>query len=175
MKALDQFTIAFTGLKAGRHEFHFTVGKSFFEQFPEGEIREGDLTIAVTLDKEERMLQFHFDIRGSILIPCDRCNDPLELPVEGSEELIVKRESVSAPVSGDDGVEIIPESDTRYDLAPFIFETIHLLLPMQRLHPDTPEGESTCNPEALKTLENLSRKEGTDPRWDALKEIKEKD
>jgi uncharacterized metal-binding protein YceD (DUF177 family) len=73
----------------------------------------------------------------------------------------------------DEGEEviIIPEAERQFDVSPFLFEVIHLMLPARRVHPEK-DGQSECDPEILKKLEELSNQRAPDPRWEALKKLK---
>ena len=56
LKPLKQFSIPFTGLKIGKHQFEFEIDKSFFDAFEYSLVKEGHLKAAVELDKQETML-----------------------------------------------------------------------------------------------------------------------
>lgn len=169
MSYLKQFVIPFGGLKAGIHEYDYQVGQRFFDEFEYSEVKKGDLHIAVTLDKQTRLLQFEVVIRGSIEVICDRCNEPFMLPIEGSYRMFVKFGTAYSEESDD--VFVIPEAQTQIDLSHHLYEYISLLLPYRRIHPDDENGVSLCNPLVLKKLEELSGGHHTDPRWDVLREI----
>ncbi len=166
----DQYRIAFSGLKAGMHTYEFTVGPSFFEELGDAVISGGNVTIVVHMMKDERMMDFQFKIAGKLTVSCDRCNDPLELMVAGEERLIVKLGDRYFEES--DEVQIIPETDHWFNLGPFLYEYIHLLLPVKRIHPDDQDGNSTCNPNMLKILRELAPEHTPDPRWEVLKNLK---
>ena len=171
VKDRDQYDIAFSGLKLGKHTFDFMIGATFFDQFEHGEIQGGQVAVHVDLDKEERMMVFLFSIGGKVIMPCDRCLDPVELEVNGNERLVVKLGDHYEEVS--ENVQIIRESDKRFDLKPFLFEYIHLMLPVRRIHPDNENGVSTCDPVVLNKLKELSEQHLPDPRWETLKKLKD--
>lgn len=169
MGFLNQFVIPFSGLGLGNHHFDYHVDNKFFESFEYSEIHSGVLNIAVDMDRQERMLAFTITLHGTVTVPCDRCLDPFELPVNGQEVLFVK--------FGDDFHEesaeiiIIPRTEHRFNLAPILYEMILLSLPYQRIHPDDQDGNSTCDPEILKRLQELKPEKDIDPRWEGLKGI----
>jgi uncharacterized metal-binding protein YceD (DUF177 family) len=77
----------------------------------------------------------------------------------------------------DDNIWQLHEKAYELDLTHFLYETIELALPTQLIHPDDENGNPTCNPEMLQKLAELAPKEEqqtteTDPRWDALKNLK---
>ncbi len=169
----DPYKIAFAGLSQGTHDFRFEIGDSFFAEVEDAEIQGGDVAVEVTLMKEERMMDLHFAIRGEVKVPCDRCNELMEVAVEGSERLILKLGDRYYEESED--VQVIPESAHQVDLGPFLYEYIHLLMPIRRVHPEDEDGRSQCDPEVLHKLGELSGHTAGDPRWEALKVLKNRD
>ena len=172
MHSPEQYQIAFSGLKPGTHVFDFNVGKPFFDQVEDTDIRDGKVAVTVTMAKEERMMDLHFSIRGTVMVTCDRCNELMEIGVEGHERLIVKYGDRYYEESED--IQIIPETAHQFNLSPFIYEYIHLLLPFRRIHPEDLDGTPGCNPEILKKLEEKQDESRVDPRWEVLENLRKK-
>ena len=167
----DQYQIAFSGLNSGTHIFDFQIGDAFFERVNDAEIMGGKVSVNVTMAREERMMDLHLAIEGTVKVSCDRCNEPVEVDVKGNERLIIKLGDHYYEESED--VQVIPDTAHKFDLAPFLYEYIHLLLPIRRVHPEDKKGNSQCDPEILKKLKELSEHHMQDPRWDALKKLKD--
>lgn len=167
MKVLSEYRIPFAGLKEGSHDFHFEADEAFFSSFEYSEIEQGRIRVDVSMVKQSRMLIFDTRIKGQVTIPCDRCLGTMDYPVEGSERLFVKFGAEHKEESED--VMIIPEKESHFDLSPFIYEYIVLLLPYQRVHAD----ENECDQEMILKLNDHSEAEN-DPRWDALRHLKNK-
>lgn len=172
MDYLRQFVIPFKGLKPGEHPYAFSADDLFFESFDYSEIRKGKVDVQLRLIREETMLVLHFDLAGTVTLPCDRCSEPMEIPVSGHEDLIVKFGNDFHEES--ESIQIIPEGETQLDVSPFIYEYIHLLIPVRRIHPEDEEGNSSCDPEIMKRIDALSDSHEPDPRWDALKKLTSK-
>ncbi|MFP4471630.1 MAG: YceD family protein [Bacteroidales bacterium] len=170
MDYLKKFVIPFRGLKLGVHHFDFEIDDKFFEAVESAEIEHGRVSVGVDLTKQERMLILEFGIEGMVEVSCDRCLEPLEMPVKGNERLIVKFGENRDEES--DEVIIIPESDHQINISQYLYEFISLLLPMQKIHPDDEHGNSTCNPDMLERLGRRDGEKQTDPRWDVLKKLK---
>ena len=165
-----EFLIPFGGEKLGKHEHRFEITKSFFESGlvqEELDIIESHVHLDFVLDKQSAMLNLHFDFSGSITIPCDRCNAPLNLPIESSDTLFAKF-SLGGFETTDD-VITIPDSDSHIDIGSYAHEFLWLALPMRRVH-----EEGDCDPTVIQKLKELEpdKEENTDPRWDALKNLK---
>lgn len=172
MNYFRQFIIPFSGLKLGEHHFDFEIDSTFFDHFEYSEIKQGAVNVHLSMEREEKMLVMHFTLEGTITVPCDRCNEPVDLEINGDEDLIIKFGSDFIEES--ETVQIIPEGETQIDLSPFLYEYIHLAMPVRRVHPDDENGNSLCDPEILKRLEELPAPSGPDPRWEALNKLKTK-
>ncbi len=168
---LKAFRIQHIGLDLGAHRFDFEIDDKFFECFEYSEIHSGQVAVTVDVEKSERMMVLDIHFAGSILTQCDHCGDDFLLPIEGREQLIVKLGDHFE--EGVDDVIVIPETDPFFDLSSYLYEFIHLARPIQAIHPVDANGNSTCNPDALKYLSEHSAGEETDPRWDALKRLKD--
>ena len=167
----DQYQIAFSGLNPGTYIFDFQIGDSFFEQLQDAEIKGGQVSVIVTMAKEERMMDLHLEISGQVRVACDRCNELMDMEVDGRERLIIKLGDHYFEESED--VQVIPDTAHQFDLGPFMYEYIHLLLPIRRVHPEDEAGSSQCDPEIIRKLKELSERHMEDPRWEALKKLKD--
>lgn len=170
MKHLDQYTISFSGLAIGHHEFIFEVDEKFFSCFEGSEISSGAMQVRIDLEKSSTMLELHFHLQGIVRVSCDLCTGDFDLPVEGAEKLIVK--FGEEEFENTDDIIILPHGEHQINIAQPLYEFINLSLPARRVHP---EGE--CDQEMLIKIEEYRARdkesgEETDPRWDMLKNIK---
>ncbi|MCX6251966.1 MAG: DUF177 domain-containing protein [Bacteroidetes bacterium] len=170
MDYLTQFVIPFIGLKPGLHTFDWEIEDKFFEYFEYSEIKTGRISVHAELEKDERMLVFHFTLDGTVLLPCDRCYETLEQKIEGKEILIIK--FGVGYYEENEELQIIPEGETHLDVSSFIYEYCNLHLPARRVHPDDENGVSFCNPETLKKLEMRPASTEPDPRWEKLNKLR---
>ena len=165
-----QFVIPFYGLKVGKHHYEYSIDNEFFEHFEYAEFKEGSFRIKIVLEKQERMLELDFSIEGEAKLVCDRCAGEYMQVVEGRNRLIVKFGTEEQEIS--DEILVIPESRHHLNISSFIYEYIILHLPYKRLHPPGKNGESTCDPDMIRLLEEKAKTASTDPRWDELKKLK---
>ena len=166
---LRQFVIPFIGLTTGNHQFEFEIDDKFFASFEYSEIKQAQVSVSLDLERQERMLVLNFLLSGTIRVTCDRCLDEFDLPVKSVEEFFIKFGPEHKEES--DNVLIIAENETHIDLAPLLYDYLSLLVPFRVVHPDNDNGESLCDPEVLKRIEQLSVHKEKDPRWDALKDL----
>ncbi len=164
-----QFVISFGGLSIGNHLFEFDIDNRFFEELDYSETRKGNLKVMVNLEKQSRLLQFTFDISGWVETICDRCLDPMECPISGTNVLFVKFGRDFEEQSED--VIVIPEKQTQFDLMHYIYEFISLQIPYRHVHPEDETGNNGCDPAILKKLEEMKPPAESDSRWDVLKNL----
>ena len=170
----DEFNLRISGVSNGKHQFSIVCDKTFFEIADITEVEDGLLNLTIDLQKSETMLQLSFHFQGKVEVACDRCLEILSLPLDFDDELIVKYSAFIDELEvEDDQIWVVPENEYELDVFHFVYESIILALPIQVFHPDDENGNSTCNPEVLEQLNNLSQKESSheDPRWEGLKNL----
>ncbi len=132
-------------MSEGLHVRHFTCGTDFFTSMECDDITAAELKVELTIDVRHEIYAMQFDISGEVDTPCDRCLDPVRLHLDEIYDLTVRYGADYDDTT--DGVLVIPESETTFDVAPIIRDTVLLALPIRRIHPD---GE--CNPGAEQVL-----------------------
>ncbi len=169
---MEKYQIQFSGLKPGTYSFDFDLDQSFFEHYRINDVTGSKVIVHIDMEKEDRMIVFRFDIRGSVDVFCDRCGDPLTVKIEGQQSLVVKLSDHNEEESED--VQIVKESESRFDLSQFIYEYVSLMLPVYRVHGVDSKGKTLCDPDILKRLEELKESHAPDPRWEVLNKLREK-
>ena len=170
---MKEFVINFVGLKEEKHDYNFDIDEKFFESLDYSIVEKGKIKMNMTLEKKPGVLLLTFIFKGFIDALCDRCGDAFELPVEGEDHLTVKHSPTEYDEESEDVVLLDPQANS-VDVTHYIYEAITLSLPLKMVHPDDEEGQSTCDEEVIKALENLAPAENKDidPRWDKLKSFK---
>lgn len=168
---LKEFDLQFTGLKLGEHDYHFEITDTFFQAFEIGEIEVGNFEVGVLLEKKENMLQLFIEAEGKVEMSCDRCGDPLSIPVKGNREQIIK--FGDGDYEQTDEIDVIPETSYQVNVARYIYELIMLHLPARKVH-----GPDDCNQEVLDKMEDYlpageEEEKEVDPRWAALSGLKD--
>lgn len=159
MDVLKKYSIAFKGLGEGTHRFDMKVDDRFFEAFEGSEIRRGNADVRLTLDKRGNGMALDFDIRGEVAVECDRCLEEFMMPVRYEGTLHVRYSDCERESDGE--VMWISPSETELNVAQYIYESICLSLPYQRVHPDDSEGRSTCDPTCCRASGSSARKSST--------------
>jgi uncharacterized metal-binding protein YceD (DUF177 family) len=144
VKSKREYIIPFIGLKLGFHEFEFQIQDAFFEDRQYSSIHSGTANVRLVLEKKETMMIGEFEIRGSVSTDCDRCNDPIEVPIKGSFKLIF---TFGNEPSEDESIIVMHPDDYELELKDHLYELLIVSLPTRLIHP---KGE--CNEEMIELL-----------------------
>ncbi len=175
MKAGKDYIIQFAALSIGEHEYTFEIGDKFFENLEHSEIKQAAINVHLTLIKQSTMMILQFQIGGTVNVNCDICTGEFDLPITGTYKLIVK---VGGHETGDEDDDIITlaANEHQLDLRQYLYEYVTLSVPIRRIHPDDENGNATCDKATLmklkKYLIDQEPADPTDPRWNALRNIK---
>ncbi|MDR2448746.1 MAG: DUF177 domain-containing protein [Prevotellaceae bacterium] len=150
MKSVNNYKLTFKGLNPGKHAFTFDIDDLFFALFEGSEIEHGKLFSEIVLEKQSALLQLDVKITGNVKVECDRCLDELDAPVNYEGRLLVKFGKVTTEMEADDEIMILDPAEDEIDLSQFLFDSINVNLPIQRIHP-----EGLCNKEMIKKLDEL--------------------
>jgi len=169
VEKLSAYNIAFAGLKEGIHYYDFDIGDSFFENFENSLLDQAAVHMNVSLEKRNSFMTLTIELKGTVVLICDRCLDKYDQFIENKVVLIIKTGEAQAD-AGDEVIWIRPE-DHQFNLAQLMYEYICLSIPLKHIHPQDKNGKNGCNPEMLKKLEEYthSKPEKTDERWEQLK------
>jgi uncharacterized metal-binding protein YceD (DUF177 family) len=167
---LKDFLIPFRGLGIGVHNYIWELSHLFFEAVDNSDIDDASLEVKLSIDKQERLMTFQFTMNGSVIVKCDRCLEKLEIPVDAEEILYIKFGIESEEES--DNVLILADTEYQINVSALINEYITLALPLRKVHLDSNKEGDGCNEDIIHKLEELSGRNGMDPRWEKLKNIK---
>ena len=172
-------------------EHEYLLDNQFFTNIGGEDIQKGKINTQLTISKKGSAFDLSFTFNGIVIVPCDRCLDDMDLPIETSAHLIVKLGKDYSEES--DEIVVIPESEGIINLAWFLYEFVALAVPIKHVH-----APGKCNKQMTSKLKKHLTKSGdddqsfeseaaedviitdddqdeerTDPRWDALKGLKE--
>ena len=173
LKSLKDFSIPFTGLKLGKHQFEYNVNDTFFDEFEYSLVKKANILCKVELERQETMLILNFGISGTIDTNCDRCLAQYPQQVDIREQQVAKFSE--GAIGEDEEIIILTKNDHEINIAGLIYEYINVAMPFITVCND--EGNTPyCDKEMLDNLNKLSanteQNEQPDPRWDVLKKFK---
>ena len=172
MNSLELLKIDLKDLTEEETSLEFNLGNDFFEALEGAEVRQGSLHVSVSIRKVTGFFEILFHTVGHVIVPCDRCLDDMEQPVEADNRLIVKYGST---YSEEDDIIVVPEDEGILDISWFIYEFVMLVIPIRHVH-----APGKCILAMTQTLEELSAdrssdeesNQSADPRWEKLRELK---
>jgi len=142
---IENCNINIAKLPQGDFEKRFFCDSTFFQKQQSPGIIDGNIEIQLHVRHIADQYLMTLSLAGNVLVPCDRCLDPVELPINTQLKLNIRfGEDYD---DSHDGILIIPQNMTTLDLAPIISDTVVLEVPLRTVHP-----EGKCNPEMLQIL-----------------------
>jgi uncharacterized metal-binding protein YceD (DUF177 family) len=175
MCSLEQFKIDLKSLTEEVTLLEWDLDDNFFEQLDSTLLQHGSVHVSGSIRKASGFYELLLDCAGTVTVPCDRCLDPMEQPVEASQRTVVK---LGTKYTEEDDVITVDEADPCLDTAWLIYEAIALAVPIQHVHQP---GE--CNVLMSEKLKELSAARSSDadvnsntidPRWAALEKLRDK-
>lgn len=168
--------IRIAGLSDGQHEFDETVPPRNLELPAEfGQ----DLSVHVVMDKSHAHIVLTVDISGEAMYPCDRCLEPVRIPVAQHFLLYYARDPGAARMLEEDDVRMIDPSAPWVDIAEDVRDYALLAVPMRRTCGEDELGQPRCTAAADAAAADAGERAGeqageadVDPRWEKLKDIK---
>lgn len=176
MKHTREYEIAWQGLKPGLSVYVYDIDDRFMEEKEaDKSYKNWNAKVTLQFDKHESFFILDFDVDGLVSLPCDRCGDEFDLKLWDEFKLIIKLIGDDASkIEEEDDVVFISRSDTVIDISGWIYEYVMLSIPIQCIHPDLENGDSGCNEQVIKLLNNLYNKEepAKKNQWKGLDKIK---
>ena len=171
---MSKYKIKFRGLGEGRHQYKFEIEDSFFEKFPESEIKKAQIFAEVEMLVSKDLLTLNIKLKGTAELRCDRCLDFFNYPILYKTALFADFGETNSDLSDADNKITINNKACEIVLDKHFYDYTHLSLPYKRFHPTDENGNSTCNTKMTKIIEKYALKgnnETVDPRWDKLKSL----
>ena len=160
------FIIQIKGLKIGKYEYGFLVDGAFFKRFGNTQVFDAAVDVRILLEKGSGWMNVVCEADGKLVVECDRCLEPMSLPVHGECSLSARL----GEEDEDDGDLItVAENPGVLDLSWYLYEMVALGIPMRHVHP-----EGQCDAAIVEKLSGAGQEKPVDPRWAALEQLKTK-
>jgi uncharacterized metal-binding protein YceD (DUF177 family) len=175
VKKRTDYLVRFSELKSDEETFEFLLEDSFFNTFESTDWESGMIVVVVTIRKRPDGITIDFTMQGDLSVVCDRCLDLLVLPVTVHQQLFVKYGSFYEEL--DDNIVVVAKEDNQIDLSGYFYDYLLLSIPVKKVHPSDENGISYCNSKMIEKLQEYiidEEKDETDPRWDDLKKLMDK-
>ena len=191
MGRFDLYKVDLKNMQQDVQVYEYLLDSLFFINIGSEDIQKGKINAKLTISKKGGAFDLSFEFSGTVVVPCDRCLDDMDLPIETTAHLIVKLGKDYSEES--DEIVIIPEMEGKINLAWFLYEFIALAIPIKHVHApgkcnkqmtsklkkhlsksdDDDQSFGSNDPDDIIITDEEQDDEKTDPRWEALKELKE--
>ena len=174
MYNFEQFKIDLTSLTGESTPLEYQIDDQFFSSLEDSQVQGGSLHVSGSIRKANGFFELLLHTVGTVSVPCDRCLDMMEQPVEAYQELAVKLGSEGRDVGGD--IIVVDEKSGILDTSWLIYESIALAVPIQHVH-----QPGDCNVSMSEKLQSLSAARSSDadtgdsidPRWQGLLKLRD--
>ena len=171
---LERFDIDLKALTDEVTPLSWELDDQFFESLEGAQLQGGSLHVSGSIRKAVGFFELLLHTDGTVRIPCDRCLEMMDQPIEADLRLVVK---LGSEYQENDDIITVDENEGVLHLAWFIYESIVLAVPIQHVH-----QPGDCNDAMMRVLEEHSAARSSDadaqeidPRWSALLKLKEKE
>ena len=173
MDKLRNYELSFSGLKNGKHEFQFEIEKAFFQLFDiEQEFTNPLIMAKILLEKHSTFLEFLITTKGNVDLVCDITNETFQQFVENEVKVLVK--FGEGYDDSNEEVITIPMESHAFNVSQLIYENVILSIPMKKISPNVSDEDIEAlerfSPKLEEEIEDEEHE--SDPRWDALKNLK---
>lgn len=172
MYQTELYKIDLKGLTDEVTPVEYPIGDQFFSSIEEAQVQGGSLQVAGTIRKAVGFFELQLHVNGSVRIPCDRCLELMDQPIDTSLRFIIKLGTENS--EDDDDIIVIDEREAILDTAWYVYEAIILAIPIQHVHP-----LGQCDAAMSEKLHQLSTARSSeadekpiDPRWEVLEQLK---
>jgi len=189
MSKFELYNVVLKDIDNETRVIEYDLDDAYFKKIDSPEVQKGNVKAKVSVQKKMNTYELHFQLDGSVIIPCDRCLDEMEQQIHYKEKLQVK---FGDKFAEEDEIVIIPESEGAINVAWFLYEFIVLNIPIKHVH-----APGECNKTmVVKLKKHITRQKDdtdddnssldfeddddftaeevqTDPRWDGLQNITE--
>ena len=193
MSKFSSYSIQLKTMEIGESVLEYHLDNEFFEAIGEEAIQKGNINAKIRVVKSSKQSELFFELEGKVVVLCDRCLEEMDQPIKTSGHLIV-RMGKEFMDDGDD-VVIIPEEQGVINVSWFMYEFVELAIPIKHVHPfghcntgmasklsehlvdsdsfeDDDESFSSATMDVLNDGDS-SDNDPIDPRWAALKKLKD--
>ena len=191
MSKFGSYSIQLKTMEIGESVLEYHLDNEFFEAIGEEAIQKGNINAKVRVVKSSKQSELFFELEGKVVVLCDRCLEEMDQPIKTSGHLIA-RMGKEFMDDGDD-IVVIPEEQGVINVSWFMYEFVELAIPIKHVHPfghcntgmasklsehmvdsDSFEDDADSFASAIDAVVGNSSADGPiDPRWEALRKLKD--
>lgn len=145
MGNLSQYELRLASLPEGKFEQDMECDSTLFRAMDNEEVRDAVVNVHLTVMRRGDVYDLSLYCRGTLTVACDRCLEDMQVPVDTTYVMTV-RYGAAYDDSTDD-LLVLPAHHTTLNLAPTIYTTLMLCIPLRKTH-----APGECNPAMLDRL-----------------------
>lgn len=175
MDALAPFRIPVATLKSDQASFEWSLGPEFLVLFnDQPDVEKGHFEVTMNLHRSSGIVTLYFRINGIVDTPCDRCMAPIQMPVEGEYDIIIK---FGDPKETSDEVIFVHPEASDLNVGSHIYDFILLSIPIsRRIEGCDSSPNPPCDMTVLSYISKLEDKidpasDDDESPWDDLKKV----
>ena len=173
MCSLERFKIDLKGLTQDVTALEWDLDDHFFSALDSADVQGGALHVSGSIRKATGFFELLLHISGTVRIPCDRCLDPMDQPIDTEAQFVAK---MGSEHSEQDDIITVDEEEGILDTAWIVYESVVLAVPIQHVHQpgdcNVTMSEKLAQLSAARSSDADAKETASDPRWDALKKLK---
>jgi len=165
---LIKYSIPIHSLKEGVHELTYSIEQRFIEENKIEGVLDANLELVAVYTKQTHLHSMVFTISGELQVECDRCLDAYELPIQISQDVLIRVAESNDRFEENEEVLTVNAQENEINFTHLVYEAIMLAIPIKKVHP-----EGYCNEDMLQYIsqEEIDNNEDSDSTWDSLKNI----
>jgi uncharacterized protein len=158
------------GLSEGEHPFQFEASSSEVG-LTEGSF--GEVTVKGVIEKTGSQFALSADVTTTGRFSCDRCTAEFQLPLSTSYRMYYVTATEEGADVDPDELQILPQGTGSIDIADDVRQTILLVVPLKLLCTESCKGLCPSCGTNLNTGTCSCDVQSSDPRWEALRALRD--
>ncbi|MCU0610000.1 MAG: DUF177 domain-containing protein [Chitinispirillaceae bacterium] len=135
----------------------------------------GKIACVADINRSGASLYIVLSFRGAVTLECSRCLTEFDFPFQGETRLVIQedRSRTGPELDENSAVFYYSNRQSEVDLGSVLYDEIMVALPMKPLCKEACEG-IVISIKDFSFEEQCESSKPTDPRWEALKKLKDK-
>lgn len=154
--------VRISGLSIGEYSDKFEYGDDFLCKIDDFGVKGGKIDVEVVFARDDIGAEMSFDIKGSVIVSCDRCGDDMVYEIDYNDSMPVKL-LIDGEIDGTEDIIYFKKDETFVNIDGYVEEMVKLSLPLRVVH----ENDSMCNAEVIRMLKKVEPQR-ISSHWDVL-------
>ncbi len=131
MEKSSQYVIDLRNQQTDQATYEWKLDDQFFSAVEATAVHKGTVNAMLTVRRTAGAFELRFRLKGVLTLPCDRCLEDLEQPIETEETIKAK---LGDEYDDDGELVTVPYTEGALDVSWLMYEFIALQIPMRHVH-----------------------------------------